>query len=165
MARTTGIPLLGTCGGFQHLVLEYARNVLGMVDADHAEYEPDAPRLFVDALECSLAGLAMAVTLRPGTVAAVAYEASSATERYYCNFGLNPRYRDELEAAGLRVSGTDQDGAVRIVELSEAGFFVGTLFVPQVSSTPDASHPLVRSFVAAAEARYRPRDPLASGRS
>jgi CTP synthase (UTP-ammonia lyase) len=84
---------------------------------------------------------------RPGTRAGRAYGASRATERYYCNFGLNPEYLRQLESAGLETSGTDTDGEVRIVELAGHRFFVGTLFVPQVSSSPERPHPLVLAFV------------------
>jgi CTP synthase (UTP-ammonia lyase) len=148
-ARTRGVPLLGTCGGFQHLVIEVARNVAGIEGAQHAESHPDAPALLVTALTCSLAGQAMSVAVRPGTRAGEAYPAATATERYYCHFSLNPVYLDDLVAAGLVVSGTDQDGEVRIVELEGHPFFVGTLFVPQARSTVVHPHPLVTGFVAA----------------
>ena len=151
-ARRHDVPLLGTCGGLQHVVLEYARNVLGVGDAQHAEYDPYASTLFVTPLSCSLAGQTMTVDIRTGTRAAAAYGAATATERYYCNFGLNPAYVDDLASAGLCVSGTDDLGEVRIVELPDLRFFLATLFVPQASSTPERPHPLVTAFVAAAAA-------------
>lgn len=146
-ARENDRPLLGTCGGFQHLVLEYARNVLGFAGAAHAEYDPEASRLFVSALSCSLVGQTMTVAVRPGTRAASIYPGASNPERYYCNFGLNPEHLDELVSAGLVVSGIDQDGEPRIVELPQLRFFLGTLFVPQTSSEPGAAHPVVTAFV------------------
>jgi CTP synthase (UTP-ammonia lyase) len=91
-ARVNDIPLLGTCGGFQHVVLEFARNVLGLEDAHHAEYYPYASTLFITPLTCSLAGQTMAVHLRAETKTAAAYGVQTAEERYYCNFGLNPEY-------------------------------------------------------------------------
>jgi CTP synthase (UTP-ammonia lyase) len=148
-ARTRGVPLLGTCGGFQHLVIEIARNVAGIAGAQHAESHPDAPALMVTPLACSLAGQTMSVEVREGTRAGDAYGEASVTEHYYCQFGLNPAYVDDLMAAGLQVSGTDQDGEVRIVELEGHPFFVGTLFVPQARSTVVHPHPLVTGFVAA----------------
>jgi CTP synthase (UTP-ammonia lyase) len=150
-ARDADVPLLGTCAGFQHLVIEFARSVLGE-DARHAEYEPGAPGsgLFVTPLACAVAGQTLEVDVRPGTRAAAAYGATTATERYYCRFGLNPDRRDELVARGLCVSGTDATGETRIVELPGLRFFVATLFVPQVTSTPGRPHPLVSAFVAAA---------------
>jgi GNAT superfamily N-acetyltransferase len=164
-SRTGKVPLLGTCGGFQHVVLEYARNVVGVRDAQHAEYEPHASTLFVTPLTCSAAGQTMRVGLRARTVARTAYGVASARERYYCKFGLNPEHRSLLEAAGLVVSGVDQDDEVRIVELPSHPFFVGTLFVPQVGSRPGAPHPLVQAFVDAAARGPRlviaPDDPRA----
>lgn len=150
VARTQDRPLLGTCAGFQHIVLEYARNVLGYRGAQHAEYAPDADDLFVTPLSCSLAGQSLEVCFSDASRALRAYHGPSATERYYCNFGLNPDRASELEAAGLAVTGRDQDGEARIVEVRAHRFFVGTLFVPQVSSAPGRPHPLVVAFVAAA---------------
>jgi CTP synthase (UTP-ammonia lyase) len=97
----------------------------------------------------------MDVTLIEGSLAQRAYGTSSATERYYCQFGLNPEYRGTLTDHGLVVSGTDQDGEVRIVELPGHPFFVGTLFVPQTSSVPGAPHPLIGAYLEAARRRVR----------
>lgn len=149
-ARLNDLPLLGTCGGFQHLVVEYARNVLGVRDAEHAEFSPDAATHVITPLTCSMFGERMDVDVRPGTIASAAYGRSRTTERYYCNLGLNPDYVDALVAGGLVVSGVDQDGAVRILEHPRMRFFMGTLFVPQTSSAADAPHPLLVAFVAAA---------------
>jgi CTP synthase (UTP-ammonia lyase) len=148
-AREHDVPLLGTCGGFQHLILEFARDVLGVEDADHAEYDPYASTLFITALTCSLRGQQLDVQVHADTRAGAAYQASTATERYYCDFGLNPAYLEPLRAAGLVVSGVDKDGEVRIVELPARRFFVGTLFVPQASSTPERPHPLLTAFLTA----------------
>ena len=157
--RRNDVPLLGTCGGLQHVVLEIARNVLGIEDAQHAEYDPQASTLFVTPLSCSLAGQTMEVEVRADSTAGAAYGATSATERYYCNFGLNPERIDDLVAAGLQVSGIDADGEVRIVELPDRRFFLATLFVPQARSTLVHPHPIVSAFVAAAaEAASADRD-------
>ena len=146
-ARVNDVPLLGTCGGFQHVVLEYARNMLGFSDAQHAEYDPYASRLFIKELECSLAGQSMPVNIAPGSVTAGAYGATAAIERYYCDFGLNLDYLDDLQAGGLVVSGTDADGEPRIIELPGLRFFVATLFVPQTRSGEGCPHPLVVAFL------------------
>jgi len=142
-ARENRIPFLGTCGGLQHLMIEYARNVMGLTEAAHAESDPYASCLFVTALSCSLVGKTMDVTLEPESRAAAAYRANRSTEDYYCNFGLNPKYREQMEQAGLTVSGTDENGEVRVVELASHPFFIGTLFVPQARSRPGVPHPLV----------------------
>jgi CTP synthase (UTP-ammonia lyase) len=145
-ARENGVPFLGTCAGLQHLVLEYARNVMGIRDADHAESNPYASVLFITPLSCSLVGKTMEVHLRPGSRAAAEYGADRAQEQYYCNFGLNPEYRESLERAGLAVSGVDGDGEVRIMEIPAHPFCMGTLFVPQAGSEPGKPHPLVLAF-------------------
>ena len=154
-AREHDIPLLGTCGGYQHVVLEYARNVLGFADAAHAEYDPYASDLFITALSCSLVGQTMTVMVRKNTTAARLYPSSAITEKYYCNFGLNLDHLPALTAAGLVVSGTDQDGEPRIVELPSLRYFLATLFVPQTSSTPEDPHPLIVGLLRAATQNRR----------
>jgi CTP synthase (UTP-ammonia lyase) len=104
----------------------------------------------------------MDVTVLEGSLARRSYGAGGATERYYCNFGLNPEYTDVLTSGGLRVSGVDQDGEVRIVELPGHRFFLATLFVPQTSSAPGAPHPLVTALLAAATALAQDRGRAAS---
>jgi CTP synthase (UTP-ammonia lyase) len=149
-AREQDMPLLGTCGGLQHMIVEFARNVLGLADATHAEYDPNASMLFVTPLSCSLAGKEMQVTITPGSRAAIAYGVLQATERYYCNFGLNPAYQSQLHDGGFRIVGVDADDEARILEIPQHIFFVGTLFVPQARSKPGAPHPLVVAFLQAA---------------
>jgi CTP synthase (UTP-ammonia lyase) len=149
-ARESDLPLLGTCGGFQHIVIEYARNVLGFADGQHAEYDPYASDLFISELTCSLAGKEMAVSLVAASRAAAFYARTEATERYYCNFGLNPEHQRRLDEGGLRVVGTDQDGEARVLELPDHSFYLATLFVPQLSSTAESPHPLITAYLRAA---------------
>ncbi len=149
-AREQRIPLLGTCGGLQHMLVEFARNVGGLPDADHAETNPNAPHLAVTPLVCSLAGQIGAVRVLEGTRAASAYGTTEIEEPFFCTYGLNPEYRPLLESRGLRVSGFGTDGEVRIVELSAHPFFVGTLYVPQARHVPGKPHPLIGALVAAA---------------
>ena len=148
-AREHRIPCFGTCGGFQHMLLEYARNALGLKDARHAEYDPYASNLFISQLTCSLAGREMTVTLVPGSQVADIYGTISAREHYYCNFGVNPDYVSLLTQGSLTVSGSDAEGAVRVVEYPNHPFFIGTLFVPQQRSIPERPHPLVTAFLKA----------------
>ena len=149
MARERGIPLLGACGGFQHIILEYARNVLGLADAEHEESAPQASRLFISRLACSLTGRTMTIALRPGSMLADIYGHTSVQEQYLCNFGINPEYVDSLSCGALKVVASDAEGAVRAVELSGHHFFVGTLFLPQLASTASKQHPLISAFVRA----------------
>jgi CTP synthase (UTP-ammonia lyase) len=145
-ARENKVPFIGTCGGMQHLVLEYARNVLGLKDAAHAETDPYASCLFITPLSCSLVGKTMEVTIEPESKAARAYQATRSIEEFYCNFGLNPEYQSSLEQAGLKITATDQNGEARIVELSSHPFYLGTLFVPQARSRAGNAHPLILEF-------------------
>jgi CTP synthase (UTP-ammonia lyase) len=146
-ARERQIPLLGTCGGFQHIVIEYARNVLGFTDAEHEESAPDAPRHVISRLACSLVGRTLAITLEPGSTLAKIYGQSTVNEEYLCNFGVNPAYVDALRGSPLRVAASDVEGSVRAVELPGHPFFVGTLFLPQHRSASTAPHPLVSHFL------------------
>lgn len=148
-ARERAVPFLGTCAGFQHAVIEFARNVLGHESASHAEYDDPAGEsdMFIDELLCALVGQTMSVKLVDQQLLDM-YGLSTPVERYYCRFGLHPRWRDPLDRAGLRVAGVDTvDGDVRIMRLADHPFFVLTLFVPQTSSTPSAPHPLVTAYI------------------
>ena len=149
-AREQSVPTLGTCGGFQHMVIEFARNEAGLDDAHHAEYDPYASKLIVSRLACSLVGRELEIQLTPNSISARAYGATTVSERYYCNFGINPDFVDELAAAGLIVVGTDSDGECRVMELPSHPFFVGTLYVPQAKSRPNNPHPLINHFLMAA---------------
>ena len=105
--------------------------------------------MLISRLECTIAGQVRTVRLDPGTTAARAYGSEEATEAFRCNFGLNPSYRATVLSEPLRVSGVDEDGAVRVVELGGHPFFVATLYLPQLSSTPAAPHPLVVAYLRA----------------
>jgi len=148
-ARERMRPLLGTCAGFQHVILEYARHVLGFEDAEHAEYNPNASRLFISKLECSLVGRTLPIRLRTGSLAAKVYGQTEFTEEYYCNFGVNPDYVAAITSGALQAVGSDTEGEVRVVELTGHPFFLATLFLPQFRSTPDAPHPLLTGFLRA----------------
>jgi CTP synthase (UTP-ammonia lyase) len=149
-ARERRRPFLGTCGGFQHALIEFGRNVLGLADADHAESNPGSSRLLITPLSCSLVGRSGTIRLVPESRAHAIYGRSETAEEYHCNYGLNSKYRSRLEEAGLRTSGVDEEGAVRIVELPEYPFYLATLFQPELSSTPDNPHPIIVAFVQAA---------------
>jgi CTP synthase (UTP-ammonia lyase) len=153
VARERGVPLLGTCGGFQHVAVEFARDVLGIAEAEHEESSPEADKLAIVKLPASLAGGEHEVFFAPGSRVAAVYGAPAAVEPFFCSFGLNPEYRSRVEEKGLAVSGTGADGAARVFELPEQPFFIATLYVPQARYRPDSPHPLVTAFVAAAAAR------------
>ena len=128
-----------------------------MPDAEHVETAPDACRLLITKLTCSLVGQTQAIQIAPGTRAYQAY-GSEALEQFRCNYGLNPEYRGRLVDAGLSISGVDSGGEARIVELSDHRFFVATLFLPQLASTRETPHPLIVAYLQAALA-YRASQP------
>lgn len=154
-AREQGRPFLGTCGGFQHAVLEYARSVLGWADAEHAETSPGATLLVVTPLECALVEAQGAVRFRPGSLLRAAYGADEAVEGYRCRYGLNPAFRDALTAGPLRVTAEDEAGDVRAVELDGHPFFVATLFQPERAALRGEVPPIVAAFVRAASGAPR----------
>ncbi|MFF5210491.1 hypothetical protein [Streptosporangium sp. NPDC000396] len=149
VAREHGIPFLGTCGGFQHTLLEYARNVLGLAVA-HAENDPDAQDFLLMPLACSLVGHEEAVRLTPGSLAEKIIGVEKTVERYSCSFGLNPAYLPVLEEGGLNFTGHDADGAVRILELPGHPFFLATLFQPELAGDGTRPHPIITAFASAA---------------
>lgn len=148
-ARENDVPCFGTCGGFQHMVIEYARNVLGFVDAQHAEYDPYASNLFVSKLDCSLAGRRMTLQFTAGSRVSMIYGSCQATEEYYCNFGIDLAQLARLKCGPLQIVGSDEEGEVRVIDLPNHPFYLGTLFVPQTRSTESNPHPLVTAFLQA----------------
>ena len=155
-ARERGIPFLGTCGGFQHALIEIARDVAGIAAADHAETSPAAEALVVTPLSCSLVETKGRVRLEEGSIVRRAYGAAEIEEGYHCNYGLNPAFRPALEAAGVRFTGFDPAGEARAMELAGHPFFVGTLFQPERAALRNVTPPLVRAFVQAAAAARTP---------
>jgi CTP synthase (UTP-ammonia lyase) len=146
-AREHNIPHLGTCAGFQHAIIEFARNTLNIQEAQHEEYESSSEVLFITKLACSLSGTSMEVKLKENTIAHQAYQKLHSTEDYYCHFGISPKYLEKFQHPELLISGTDQDGEIRIIEYPKLRFFVLTLFVPQSRSTKEKVHPLIRQLV------------------
>ncbi|MEM9025733.1 MAG: CTP synthase, partial [Verrucomicrobiota bacterium] len=140
LARVGKIPCLGTCSGFQHIVLEYAQNMLGIQHAGHTEYQPETPEPFITQLPCSLRGKTMRIQLSRDSLSFQLYEESIIEEKYFCGFGINPRYSQAVQDGPIVVSGVDEDGEFRIVEYADHPFMLGTLFVPQVASIDRRPH-------------------------
>jgi CTP synthase (UTP-ammonia lyase) len=150
-ARETPRPFLGTCGGFQYALVEYARNVLGMADADHAETAAPGRTLVISRLSCPLVEVTGRVHLRAGSTLRRIYAADGAEEGYHCSYGVNPQMVRMCEPPGrMRVAATDDAGEVRAIELDGHPFFIATLFQPERSGLKGDPHPLVTAFVAAA---------------
>jgi CTP synthase (UTP-ammonia lyase) len=148
-AREQRRPFLGTCGGFQHAVLEYARNVLGWADAEHGETAPDASRAALTPLACSLVETVDTIHLREGSLIARAYETCEIREGYRCRYGVNPEFERELLQHALHAVGHDAEHGLRAVELSGHPFFVATLFQPERAALEGTLPPLVRALIAA----------------
>lgn len=149
-AREQGVPFLGTCGGFQHALIEYARNALGLAEADHAESNPDGVMLLMSPLVCSLVEKDGTVTFRPGSRIAAIYGRGATVEQYHCSFGLNPKYQPLLEQGGIQITGWDVTGEARVFELPGHPFYMGTLFQPERSALSGVTHPLIKAFLQAA---------------
>ena len=151
-ARTSGTPMYGTCGGFQYMVLEFARNVAGIGNAAHAETDPDAEQAVVAPLSCSLVGQRRTIhpVARERLAEIVGVEPFSGF--HYCSYGLNPAYREQLEAAGLRITATADDAGIEGIELPSHPFAMATLFQPQMESLETGElHPLLAALVQAAK--------------
>ncbi len=149
-AREAPRPFLGTCGGCQHAILEYARNALGITEADHRESNPSASLPLISELACALLEKSGLVLLAEGSKIAEICGTREIEETYHCSYGLNPRFAHLLSQADLRISGRDELGEARVFEHTTHPFFVCTLFQPERAALTGKNHPLMRAFLAAA---------------
>ena len=161
-AREHQVPYLGICLGMQVAVCEFARDVLGYADASSSEFDPQCAHAVIDLLDEQEGVTEKGGTMRlgaypcalvAGTLAAEAYGEALVQERHRHRYEFNSAYREELEAAGLVVSGTSPDGElVEMVELrrDQHPWFVATQAHPEFKSRPTRPHPLFREFVRAA---------------
>ena len=166
-ARERGVPFLGICLGLQCAVIEFARHVLGLPDANSSEFDPACTDPVIDLLPEQKDVQELGATMRlgaqpcylePGTVAAEAYGVDVVEERHRHRWEVNPAYHDQLREGGLRISGTSQKGRLaEIIELPEHPFFVAGQFHPELRSRPTRPHPLFREFVGAAAAHRTTR--------
>ncbi|MDH3730194.1 MAG: CTP synthase [Acidimicrobiia bacterium] len=162
-ARENGIPFLGLCLGLQCAVIEFARSELGLTEANSSEFDPTTPHPVIDLMktqqEVEDLGGTMRLGLYPaklsaGTQTARLYGEEVIYERHRHRWEVNNRYRADLDAAGLKLSGISPDGQlVEIMELEGHPFFIGSQFHPEFKSRPTDPHPLFAGFVAAAKAR------------
>jgi CTP synthase (UTP-ammonia lyase) len=149
-ARISGQPFLGTCGGFQYAVLEFARHVAGLEDAGHGETEPGAARLVVERLACGLIAQERMVTPVRGTRLDEWCGSTPFVGFHCCNFGLSAVFVDTLVQHGMVVGARADDAGVEAVELPTHPFFLATLFQPQVGTTARGKlHPVLDAFVSA----------------
>ncbi|HET6914628.1 MAG TPA: CTP synthase, partial [Acidimicrobiales bacterium] len=168
-AREHEIPCLGLCLGLQVMVIEYARNVAGLENANSREFDATSPHLVIDLMDEQWEVVEMGGTMRlglwpaklvPGSVVAQAYGSELVYERHRHRFEVSPRYRARLESAGLVCSGmSPDDRLVEFVELPGHPYWVGTQAHPEFKSRPDNPHPLFAGLVAAALERAEGRSP------
>jgi CTP synthase (UTP-ammonia lyase) len=159
-ARRRDWPFLGTCAGFQYTLIECARNVLGIKDADSAENNSGSKNIIIYPVACAvpdrangapkLSGPIPEIRLRPGSYLQSFYAQDTAVEEFFCNFEVNPDFEWISMEAGFPIVARGSKGEIRAIESPTHRFFVATLFQPQLSSKPDAPHPLVVAFAQAA---------------
>ena len=159
-ARENDVPLLGLCLGLQASVIELARNVLGLTDANSTEFDPSTPHPVIDLMASQEAVEDKGGTMRLGLYAAKLAEGSRVRElygqelvyeRHRHRWEVNNRYRKDLEKAGMRLSGlSPDDNLVEYIELVDHPFFVGTQAHPEFRSRPDMPHPLFTGLIRAA---------------
>ena len=162
-AREAGVPFLGLCLGLQCAVIEFARSVLGMAEANSTEFDPATPSPVIDLMSSQedvedkggtmRLGL-YAAKLAEGSVVRKLYDEELVYERHRHRWEVNNRYRKDLEGAGMRLSGLSPDGElVEYIELIDHPYFVATQAHPEFKSRPDQPHPLFQGLIDAAMAR------------
>ena len=159
-ARKNNIPFLGICLGMQVAVIEYARNVCGLANANSTEFDKETPYPVISLQEEQKGIDDMGATMRLGaykaviaknTLAEKLYSSKTASERHRHRYEFNPAYRETLENAGLKISATSEgQGLVEIVEIPSHPFFIACQFHPEFQSRPNHPHPLFAGLVEAA---------------
>ena len=159
-ARENNIPYFGICLGMQIAVIEYARNVCGITDANSGEFDEQCRNKVIDFMPGQSDDIDKGGTLRlgayvceikPGTAMERCYESNSIKERHRHRYEFNNDYRETLTAHGLTLSGMSPDGLlVETVELTERPFHIGVQYHPEFKSRPNRPHPLFKGFIGAA---------------
>jgi CTP synthase (UTP-ammonia lyase) len=147
-ARENDFPLFGSCGGFQYMLVEYARNVLQMAHAGHEETEPANQHLVISRLACSLKASSeeVHVTDKKSWLYSVV-RTDKFTGRFNCNYGVNPVFTNILNQYPLEFTAMSAEGEPRAFELKAHRFYVGTLFQPALDSTPEKPNEIVLEFL------------------
>ena len=159
-ARRNNVPYLGICLGMQTAIIDFARDVLGLLDASSTEFDPSTAHPVIDLMPeqkgvTSLGGTmrlgAWPCILKEGTLSCWLYGKREIRERHRHRYEVNNEYRDRLEKAGMLLSGLSPDGRiVEMIELKDHPFFLGTQAHPEFKSRPNRPHPLFQGFIAAA---------------
>lgn len=173
-AREEKIPFLGLCLGLQIATVEFARNVLGIADANSTEFDELTPEPIIDLMpdqkKITRKGATMRLghypcNLKPGTKAHEAYGADMVKERHRHRLEINNKYREQLEKAGMILCGVSPDNLlVEMIELKDHPWFVATQFHPEFQSRPQRAHPLFREFIRASLEHHRRVEDLLPGK-
>ncbi len=164
-ARTHNMPFLGICLGMQIAVIEFARNVCGLTDADSGEFNEKSLNKVIDFMPDQYSGIAKGGTMRLGSypckiaensIMQKSYKTDLINERHRHRYEFNNDYRDLMLSAGLKISGTSPDGEiVETIEIPGHPFYIGVQFHPEFKSRPNKAHPLFIQFLkSAAERKY-----------
>jgi CTP synthase (UTP-ammonia lyase) len=157
-AREQDRPFLGTCGGFQYALIEFTRNVLGLLDADTAENNSESRNVVISPVACALPGRlpggpkmsgSDTVWPVPGTLVDQLCQSRELTGEYFCNFETNAEFVSPWEAAGLRIAARGSQGEMRAFDLPGKRFFLATLFQPQLTSSIEQPHSIVSGYLSA----------------
>ncbi len=163
-ARREKVPFLGTCGGFQYALIEFARNVLGLADANTAENPEPSRDVVIAPVACPAANRpangprlsgTQRVRIQADSRLARIYNSLSAGEEYFCNYEVNAAYVSAFEASGVSFTAMGENGEVRAMEIVAHPFFLATLFQPQLGSVASAPHPIVNEFLRAAVSYWK----------
>jgi len=146
-AREHNYPFIGTCGGFQHAVIEYGRNVLHIKELQDLSFDLYQSNDYIKALSCSLVGQTRQITINKASYLYDIYGEKIITEKYNCNFGLDQSFQTLLNNNGFKIVGMDEDNEARLMAIEKNDFFVATLFQPQLNSTYEKPHPLIIEYI------------------
>ncbi len=162
-ARENGLPYFGLCLGMQIATIEFARHACGLEGANSVEFNANTPHPVICLLEDQKDVTDKGATMRLGTwpclladgsLAQRLYNSDSVNERHRHRFEFNPDYKEQMEAAGFRISGTSPDGKLaEIIEIPDHPFYLATQFHPEFQSKPMKPHPLFHGFIAASLAK------------
>jgi len=147
-ARENNIPTLGNCGGFQHMIIEFAKNICKIENADHEETNPNSSDLVIKRLSCSLKGEEEKLSLiEKDSFLYRTIKTENILGKYYCSFGVNEKYIDVLTERGLLFTSKSENGQFRSFEIKKHPFFMGTLFQPALTSSEEKPNPIIVEFV------------------
>ena len=152
-ARESGRPFLGTCGGYQHAVLEFAQNVLGHAEAGNAEVDPECKMPVVGPLTCALVEVTGDIRFVDNSKLARIHGATEVNEGYHCSYGVMAEYLPLFDGSAMRFTGFDGEGDPRAFELDGHPFFIGTAYQPERRALSGGAHPIITEFVASTLAR------------